>query len=428
VIYAGSYAPLRGQVMSEAYSSVVRISFDVKAGLLIRQTHHWAANVFLAAIVLHLLRVFFTGAFRKPRDLVYYVGLSMLGLALLEGFLGYSLVDDLLSGMGLAIAYSVVMAIPVVGANLALLVWGQAFPGAPAFWPRMYVLHVFVFPILIAALLALHIGLIVARHHTQFRRTPRQSERTVVGLPAFPAYAPRSIGLMLATAAVLFLLGGLVQINPIWLWGPFHVSQATNGAQPDWYLAWLIGALRLMPGFDVTLGKYVLVGNPFWGGVGFPLTVFAVLFLWPVLERRVTGDRAFHNLLQRPRENPWRTALGAALLTWVFTVFVAGASDRFFVFFGFGLSYETQIWFYRGAVWLLPAIVGVVTYKLCRELLATEVVERERHEAEHEAEREQSDAERRRKIARAVARLEAREAEPEPRLVPPPIHEPRRRP
>src|SRR5207302_11476762 len=128
-VYAGSYGPLRGMEMSHAYRSTVALSFDVKAGLLMRQTHHWAADVFVASIVLHMLRIFFTGAFRKPRDLTYYLGLSMLGLALIEGYLGYSLADDLLSGMGLAIGYSVLMSVPIVGANLAELVWGAPCPG-----------------------------------------------------------------------------------------------------------------------------------------------------------------------------------------------------------------------------------------------------------------------------------------------------------
>src|SRR6478609_4474319 len=139
VTYHGSYVPLQGLQMSEAYRSTVDISLEVKAGLLIRQTHHWAADVFVAAIVLHLLRIFFTGAFRKPRDLTYYIGLLMLMLALLEGYLGYSLVDDLLSGMGLAIGYAVLMSIPFVGANLAQLVWNGPFPGADDFESRLYI-------------------------------------------------------------------------------------------------------------------------------------------------------------------------------------------------------------------------------------------------------------------------------------------------
>jgi ubiquinol-cytochrome c reductase cytochrome b subunit len=364
-VYQGSYEPLRGRQMSEAYRSAVQMSFDVKAGLLMRQTHHWAADVFVVAIVLHLLRVFFTGAFRKPRDLVYYAGVTMLMLALLEGFLGYSMVDDLLSGMGLAIAYSVALSFPVIGGWLGLALWGDPFPGAHAFESRMYIAHVFLLPMAIAILIAIHLLLLVTRHHTQFPG-PRRSERRAVGLPAFPGYAPRSLGLACSVFAVLFGLGGLIQVNPIWEWGPYEVSQGTAGAQPDWYLGWLIGGLRLMPGFDVTIGNYTLIPNAFWGGALFPLIVFTTLFVWPSLERRLTGDHAFHHLLDRPRDAPWRTAVGAAFFTWVALVFLAGASDRVFV--TFGVPYVWQIWFFRVAVFVLPALVLVLTRRLCLEL------------------------------------------------------------
>ena len=381
VHYHGSYVPLQGREMSEAYRSTVQLSLDVKAGLLIRQTHHWAANVFVAAIVVHLLRIFFTGAFRKPRELTYYVGLLMLMLALLEGYAGYSLVDDLLSGMGLAIGYSVLMSVPFVGANLAQLVWNGPFPGAQDFESRLYIAHVLVLPVLIGGLIALHVALVASRHHTQFIG-PRATERKVVGMPTFPAYVPRTLGLAFAVASVLFLLGGLVQINPIWQWGPYELSQATNGAQPDWYLGWLIGALRLIPDFDVTIGNYTLVPNAFWGGAGFPLFVFLVLLLWPTLERRVTGDHGIHNLLNRPRDAPWRTAIGAAFFTWVFVVFLAGAADRMFVLFG--LSYEGQLWAFRVLVWVLPLVVLFVTKRVCEELLRGEVVEIRRKVVEAE--------------------------------------------
>ena len=289
VHYHGGYVPLQGRTMSAAYKSAVDLSFKVKAGLLMRQTHHWAADVFVAAIILHLIRIFFTGAFRKPRDLTYYIGLTMLLLALLEGYLGYSMVDDLLSGMGLAIGYAVLMSIPFVGANLAQLIWGDPYPGRHEFESRMYVGHVFLLPIIIGTLIALHLTLVASRHHTQFAGR-RKTERKVVGVPTFPGQTPRSLGLAFSVAAVLFLLGGLVQINPIWEWGPYHVASATNGAQPDWYLGWLIGALRLVPSLDLTIRHYTLVPNAFWGGAAFPLFVFFLMFLWPSLERRATGD------------------------------------------------------------------------------------------------------------------------------------------
>jgi len=382
--YHGSYAPLHGVQASKAYVSVLNISFDVKAGLLIRQTHHWAADVFIAAIVLHLIRVFFTGAYRKPRELTYVIGVLMLFMALLEGYLGYSLVDDLLSGMGLAIGYGVGLSIPFVGANLMLLIFGHPFPGSPDFWSRMYIAHVLIFPLLIGGLLTAHLALVASRHHTQFERKRAPSQRKLIGLPAFPAQAPRSLGLLAAVAAALVLLGGLVQINPIWLWGPYHVSQGTNGAQPDWYLGWLIGALRLVPHFDVVVWNRTLIPNPFWGGILFPAVVMGALLAWPWVEQRATGDRRFHNVVQRPREAPARTAIGAGFLTWVVMIFMAGASDRMLVWLGIG--YMSQIWFYRVAIWIVPFLVGFLTWRLCLGLMAMEEVEAEQGRAEEEAE------------------------------------------
>jgi ubiquinol-cytochrome c reductase cytochrome b subunit len=382
VVYHGSYGPLDGARMSEAYRSTVHLSLDVKAGLLMRQTHHWAADVFVAAIALHLMRIVFTGAYRKPRELTYYVGLTILGLALLEGYLGYSLVDDLLSGMGLAIGYGVALSVPLVGANLAALIWGGPFPGSPAFWSRMYIAHVFLLPMLIATLIGIHLFLVSSLHHTQFRGRGA-TEKRLKGVPTFPGQAPRSLGLMFAVFAALFLLGGLVQINPIWLWGPYHVAEGTNGAQPDWYLGWLIGALRLMPGFDVTVGGYTLVPNPFWGGALFPTVVFGLLYLWPALDRMLSGDRRTHNLLDRPRDAPWRTAFATALLTWVFVIFMAGSADRAYVMLGW--SYQTQIEIYRVLVFVAPVLAFWLAHRICSELLRNEDVARDREEAELEA-------------------------------------------
>jgi ubiquinol-cytochrome c reductase cytochrome b subunit len=383
VVYHGPYAPLQGQHMSEAYRSVLSISTTVKAGLLIRQTHHWAANVFIAAIILHLFRVFFTGAYRKPRGLIYVIGVTMLMLTLLEAYVGYSLVDDLLSGMGLVIGYSVGLSLPFVGANLMSWLFHGPFPGQGSFWPRMYVAHVFLFPVLIGSLLTVHLLLVAMRHHTQFRQTKSESEHAVRGVPAFPGQAPRSLGLLFGTAGVLFLLGGLVQINPIWLWGPYHTYVSTNGAQPDWYLGWLIGGLRLVPSIDVTVGRYTLFPNPFWGGAAFPLVVFGFLYFWPAIERKVTGDHAFHNLLERPRDNPLRTAVGIGMATWVLLVFIAGSSDRVYVWLN--VSYTSQIEVYRVLVFAIPLLAAAIAYRVCEELVAGEKVDEDEHAAEAEA-------------------------------------------
>jgi ubiquinol-cytochrome c reductase cytochrome b subunit len=370
VVYQGQYVPLRGHMVSKAYESTMQLSFGTKAGLLMRQTHHWAANVFVAAIVLHLLRILFTGAFRKPRDINAWVGATLLALTVLEGYAGYSLPDDLLSGMGLAIGYSVLMSVPVIGAWLAVLVWGGEFPGGGVFESRLYITHVLLIPVVLAVLISIHLLIIARQKHTQFRG-PRATELNVIGSPLWPGYALRSLSLMLFVAGVLFLLGGLVQINPIWLYGPYHPYEATNGAQPDWYIGWLIGALRLMPPLEIHVFGYTLVPNPFFGGALFPLIVFGLLYLWPVIERKITGDDRRHDLLDRPRDKPWRTATISAFFAWVAIVFLAGSQDQ--VALHFHISYVGLIWFFRIASIVVPIAVFFLVRAVARELQRTDV-------------------------------------------------------
>jgi ubiquinol-cytochrome c reductase cytochrome b subunit len=370
-VYHGSYSALTGLRASEAYVSVLNISFDVPAGLLIRQTHHWAANVFVAAIVIHAMRVFFTGAFRKPREINYVVGVTLAMLAILEAFAGYMLPDDLLSGMGLVIAYAVALSLPLIGGQFGTLVWDGEFPGSAAFWPRLFIAHVFLLPLIIAALIGLHLALMTRQKHSQFPGRGR-TERNDVGTPLWPGYALRTVGWFLLIAGILFLLGGLVQINPIWQWGPYEPYLSSNGAQPDWYLGWLIGGLRLMPELEPRFGGHTWIPNPFWGGALFPLVVFGLLYLWPWIEQRfITRDRRRHELLDRPRDNPLRTAIGAGVLTWIVFIFYGGAADRVLVSVGF--DYVGQIWAYRVLAFALPVLVGLLAYRICRELKAREV-------------------------------------------------------
>jgi quinol---cytochrome-c reductase cytochrome b subunit len=362
----GPYAPLDGTQVSRAYGSALDLSFTVPGGLLMRQAHHWAALLFVVAITLHLLRVVFTGAFRKPRELTYVVGVTLLTLAVVEGYAGYSLLDDLLSGMGLAIGYSTALSLPGIGGAVGALLWDGPFPGGPAFESRLFIVHVFILPAAIATLIGAHLWLVVRTRHAQFPG-PGRRERNVVGAPLWPAYMLRSLGWLFAVAAVLVLLGGLVQINPVWQWGPYQPWVGENGAQPDWYLGWLIGALRLMPNWELTLFGRTLVPNPFFGGVLFPGLVFGFLYALPLVDRVLfTRDRAHHHLLDRARDNPRRTGVLAAMLVWVVLVFFFGSADR--VFLSLSIPYELQLWLARALAVVAPALAYVLTRRWCLAL------------------------------------------------------------
>ena len=358
-VYHGAYAPMRGVKVSAAYDSALNLSFSVRAGLVMRQTHHWAALVFIAAIVVHLCRIFFTGAFRKPREINWWIGLTLLLLALFNGFTGYSLLDDLLSGTGLRIAYSIALSIPLLGTWIAFLLFGGEFPSDQII-SRLFFAHVFIVPLLILGLVGVHLALIWRQKHTQFPGDGR-TERNVHGIRFWPSYATESVGLFFGVASVVTLLGGLAQINPIWLYGPFRAANVSGPAQPDWYLGWLEGALRIFPSWEIRIGGVVLP-NPFFPAVLLPGITFLLLYAWPFLERRFTGDYAAHNLLERPHDRPARTALGAAALSFYIVLFLGGSNDLIAKWFS--VPVETITWVLRIAVVVTPFVVGAVTFWL----------------------------------------------------------------
>ncbi|MGA7269535.1 MAG: ubiquinol-cytochrome c reductase cytochrome b subunit [Acidimicrobiia bacterium] len=367
VVYRGSYAPLHGVEVSQAYRSVLDISFKTRAGLVMRQAHHWAALVFVAAIVVHLTRIFFTGAFRRPRDINWLVGVTLLLAAIFNGFTGYSLPDDILSGTGLRVFYSIALSIPVVGPWVAYLVFGGEYP-AEGIIPRLYSIHIMLVPIAIGILLSIHLALVWHQKHTQFPEEGR-TEDNVVGSRLWPSYAVKSVGLFFMVAAVVMTLGGLVQINPVWLYGPYNPAQVTSPAQPDWYLGWLEGALRIFPSWDITMFGHE-IPNPFFPGVLLPGITFLLLYAWPFLEARLTGDRAMHNLLDRPRDRPVRTSLGLTTLVFYAVLFFAGSNDLIARWFRADVHDITLT--FRWLVVILPVVVGVITYVLLKSLAGSD--------------------------------------------------------
>jgi ubiquinol-cytochrome c reductase cytochrome b subunit len=362
-LYRGEYAPLDGNVTSAAYASTVRLSYDVRAGLLIRQTHHWAALLFVGAIVLHLSRIFFTGAFRKPREINWLIGVTMLALALANGFTGYSMPDDLLSGTGLRILYSVVESVPVVGAWLAFLSFGGEFPGDLVI-PRMFITHVLLVPAALAALISLHLAILIQQKHSQFPG-PGRTEYNVVGSRFWPGYTLRTLALFAWVLAVLFALGGLVQINPVWIYGPFEPTQVTSPAQPDWYIAWGEGALRLFPPVEFRVAGH-LVPAPFFPGVVFGGLTFLALYAWPFAERLWTKEKRSHQLLDRPRQHPVRLGLGVAALVFYALLVLAAADDIVARLLRVALLDVLSV--LRVLVLVLPIPAGLIAWWVARAL------------------------------------------------------------
>ncbi|HEV2810838.1 MAG TPA: ubiquinol-cytochrome c reductase cytochrome b subunit [Acidimicrobiales bacterium] len=363
IVYEGSYVPLRGIEMSRAYASALDISFDVRAGLVMRQVHHWAANVYLATTVVHLMRIFFTGAFRRPRELNWLLGVGMLIFSIVNGFVGYSLLDDQLSGTGLRIAYNIAISIPLAGTWLASLFFGGEFPG-PDLLERLYVMHILLLPAVIVALLGAHLALVARQRHTQFRG-PGRTEANVIGERVWPTFAAKGLGAFLLTSAVLCALGGLAQINPIWLYGPYRPAEVSAASQPDWYMGWLDGALRLWHDWEFRAFGFE-IPTPFFPSVLLPGITFTLLALWPFLETRFTGDRGEHHLLDRPRDRPLRTAFGISTLAFYTVLFFAGASDVLAV--TFQTSVNALFRTFQLMLLVLPPVAGFITFRLCKEL------------------------------------------------------------
>jgi ubiquinol-cytochrome c reductase cytochrome b subunit len=361
VIYQGSYIPLRGVPMSEAYASTLDISFDVRGGLLVRQIHHWAALLFVASMTVHMFRVFFTGAFRRPREINWSIGAILLLMGLAAGFTGYSLPDDLLSGTGLRIIEGIILSIPIVGAYLSFLIFGGPFPGDEII-TRLYIAHVLLVPGLILALVGAHLLILWYQKHTQWPG-PGRTEQNVVGYPLFPVYTAKAGGFFFVVSGVIVLLAAFIQINPVWFWGPYDPSQVSAGTQPDWYIGWLDGMLRIMPNWEIALfGIWTLSLNVLIPAVIMPGILTGVLVAYPAIERFATGDDREHHLLDRPRNNPTRTGLGVMAIVFYGLLWLSGGNDFVATIFQIPVNYITR--FMQVALFVLPPIAFVITRRI----------------------------------------------------------------
>lgn len=359
VIYDGAYLPLNGVEMSRAYETTLNLSFEVRGGLFIRQMHHWAALTFMVSMTVHMLRIFFTGAFRRPREANWIIGCVLLFLGMAEGFMGYSLPDDLLSGVGLRIMSAIILALPIIGTWLHWLIFGGDFP-SDLMLDRFYIAHVLIIPGIILGLIAAHLALVWYQKHTQFPG-PGRTENNVVGVRILPVFILETSSFGLVTLGVLALLAGLTSINAIWNLGPYNPSQVSAGSQPDIYMLWTDGAARVMPAWELYIGHYTIPGA-FWVALLCGVLV-GLLVGYPFIEKKITGDDAHHNLLQRPRDVPVRTSLGVMAIVFYFLLTLSGGNDLFA--YHFEVSLNAMTWVGRIGLIVLPPLAYFITYRIC---------------------------------------------------------------
>ena len=360
VTYNGAFENLRGIEMSRAFASTLDISFETRGGLFVRQVHHWAALLFMAAIVVHMFRIFFTGAFRKPREINWVIGIVLFMLGAIEGFLGYSLPDDLLSGTGLRVMAALLISFPVIGTWLNWLMFGGEFPGTDII-PMLYTAHILLIPAIILGLIAAHLALVWYQKHTQFPGVGRK-ETNVVGVRIMPVFAAKGGGFFAIVVGVIAIMGGVFQINPIWNFGPYNPAQISAGSQPDWYMGWTDGLVRIWPAWEFYLGNYTIPA-PFLPFIlGLPLLT-GIAAVYPWIERKMTKDYAHHNLLQRPRDVPVRTALGWMAITYFMVLLLMGGNDIFA--YQFDISLNLTTWMGRIGMLILPPIAYFVAYRIC---------------------------------------------------------------
>jgi ubiquinol-cytochrome c reductase cytochrome b subunit len=349
--YRGSYRLLDGVTMSQAYRSVLAITFDVRGGLLIRQVHHWSADLFVAAIGLRLLRVFFRGRFSGRALPDWLIWVALLPLGILAAYTGTILPDDGLSGGSLSVITGVLLSVPVIGTHLVFWIFGGAPPGHQIIG-RDYWVHIVVLPALAGALLLL-----------SFRSSPRWPRR------------PRVDPLLPFTCAVLVLLGAIAQINPVWLIGPFQPGSITSGAVPDWYMGFLDGPLRLMPAWELSIGGHPLDLGVLIPGLVVPAVFFTRLALYPLTDRWITGARPPRGprrgrpgplLPPAPADLANRTAAGVAGVTFYGVAWAAAANDQ--IAYHLQIPLYTVTWIFRVLVLAGPPLAFVITRVIGRAL------------------------------------------------------------
>ncbi|MEF8822179.1 MAG: cytochrome bc complex cytochrome b subunit [Halovenus sp.] len=416
VEYEGSVAEYQGEEMPESYVSVLNITYDVPFGMLLRRMHHWAAHLMVASMALHMLRVFFTGAYRNPRELNWVVGTALAGATMFAAYTGYALPFDEFASTAVGIGYNVALSIPIIGETVANIAFGGSFPSSATI-PRFYFLHILVLPLVIAGLIGVHMAILVRQKHTEAQRdedvmpagptraavdrrtavegdsasggtaadggspsdsgtaadggavahgggatksrsrqVDRDDDSVVVGLPAFPNQVAVSAVVFFLTLATLSLLAGFLPVHNIAEYGPNDPASTPSLIMPDWFLMWGYGFLKLIPSwmsFDL-LGIHF--SAEFIGGLLLPGIIFGVVALWPFIDY---DEKPVH-FTADPLERPFQTAVGVAAVLFIMIASIAGMDV--IVADIVGMSTAQLKPYFIGSLIAIPILGGLIVY------------------------------------------------------------------
>lgn len=366
VAYQGAVSQFQGEQMPAAFVSVLNITYGIPFGMFVRRIHHWGAHLFIASLGLHMLRVFFTGAYRNPREINWVVGSLLAILAMLASYTGYSLPYDEFATTATGIGYNIALSIPLIGDFIAELLFAGEFPASGTI-PRLYFLHVLLIPLAILLLLAAHMFILMTQKHTEGRRSSEdadgadveeEDDSVIIGLPLYPNQAAVSVLVFSLTAATIAFLAGFLPVHNIAAYGPNDPASTPAIVMPDWFLMWFYGFLKIIPSSFTFHVVGIEFNTEFWGGVFFPAIVFAVLIFWPFIDQ---SDEERH-FSADPLSRPIPTAIGVGAIVLVLVASLAGMNNLLATALGMSVGAVTPI--LTILVIVLPIIAAVLTYVL----------------------------------------------------------------
>ena len=299
-----------------AFHSALKIN-AMPFGDMLRRIHHWTANIMVAAAVIHMMRIYFTGAFKKPREINWWIGMMLLIFSALTAVTGYILPYDNYAYNTVKVVYGIVASIPWVGQWVAQAAFAGAFPGEGII-PRIYGYHIMLLPAILIALTAAHMVIMIKQKHTQPQYAKRIAYKKIVGVPLMTQQTPIMLLLALVFAGIIVLFSAFIPVHPVEFFGPPSTTPINN-IKPDWYLLWVFGLLAIIPSFEIHLWGGA-IGAEFVGAIVMPTVVLVAMFAVPMLDR--ARDSQYY--AENPTNHPVRLAAGVAFMAMLLVMSVAG--------------------------------------------------------------------------------------------------------